>query len=108
MPRALPRAAQSVHVPREVVFLNGAPGSGKVRATSSHAHARTHARALACPPARGLRTPVQGANTVHILKTRGLDMSISVSSLLVGATHHALHAARAPLFQRSQPAAPAC
>lgn len=27
---------------------------------------------------------LQGANTVHILKTRGLDTSISVSALLVG------------------------
>ncbi|KAF5837183.1 hypothetical protein DUNSADRAFT_4743 [Dunaliella salina] len=44
---------KNVRVPREVVFLNGAPGSGK------------------------------GANTVHILKTRGLETSISLSSLLI-------------------------
>lgn len=44
---------QSVHVPREVVWLNGAPGAGK------------------------------GANTQHILKTRGLDHSICLSTLLV-------------------------
>ncbi|GIL75776.1 hypothetical protein Vretifemale_5490 [Volvox reticuliferus] len=43
---------QSVNVPREVVWLNGAPGAGK------------------------------GANTQHILKTRGLDHSVNLSSLL--------------------------
>mmetsp|Transcript_26912 Transcript_26912/g.58761 ORF Transcript_26912/g.58761 Transcript_26912/m.58761 type:complete len:585 (+) Transcript_26912:197-1951(+) len=42
----------SIHVPREIVCLNGAPGAGK------------------------------GANTQHILKTRGLEHSICVSSLL--------------------------
>lgn len=45
--------SQSVHVPREVVWLNGAPGAGK------------------------------GANTQHILKTRGLDHSVCLSTLLV-------------------------
>jgi len=44
---------KSVHVPREVVWLNGAPGSGK------------------------------GVNTVHIMKTRGLEASLSLSALLV-------------------------
>ncbi|PNH12318.1 adenylate kinase, partial [Tetrabaena socialis] len=43
---------RSVHVPREVVWLNGAPGAGK------------------------------GANTQHILKTRGLDHSVNLSSML--------------------------
>ncbi|GLI65551.1 hypothetical protein VaNZ11_009113 [Volvox africanus] len=43
---------KSVNVPREVVWLNGAPGAGK------------------------------GANTQHILKTRGLDHSVNLSSLL--------------------------
>lgn len=44
---------QDVFVPREVVWLNGAPGAGK------------------------------GVNTVHILKTRGLDRDISLSDLLI-------------------------
>jgi adenylate kinase len=43
---------QEVHVPREVVWLNGAPGSGK------------------------------GANTHHIMKTRGLEATFSMSGLL--------------------------
>jgi hypothetical protein len=44
-----------MRVPREIIFLNGAPGSGK------------------------------GVNTPHILATRGIDSSICVSSLLVRA-----------------------
>ncbi|MEW5303485.1 MAG: hypothetical protein WDW36_006171 [Sanguina aurantia] len=43
---------KEVHVPREVVWLNGAPGAGK------------------------------GVNTDHVLQTRGLDMSMCISSLL--------------------------
>lgn len=46
---------QALRVPREIIFLNGAPGSGK------------------------------GINTPHILQTRGIDASICVSSLLVRA-----------------------
>ncbi|MEW5309977.1 MAG: hypothetical protein WDW38_001815 [Sanguina aurantia] len=43
---------KEVHVPREVVWLNGAPGAGK------------------------------GVNTDHVLQTRGLDISMCISSLL--------------------------
>ncbi|MEW5307381.1 MAG: hypothetical protein WDW36_009784 [Sanguina aurantia] len=43
---------EQVHVPREVVWLNGAPGAGK------------------------------GVNTDHVLKTRGLDLSLCVSEAL--------------------------
>ncbi|KIZ03084.1 adenylate kinase 1 [Monoraphidium neglectum] len=46
------RHGTAMRVPREIIFLNGAPGSGK------------------------------GINTPHILKTRGFDSSICVSSLL--------------------------
>ncbi|GBF89078.1 adenylate kinase [Raphidocelis subcapitata] len=46
------RHGSTMRVPREIVFLNGAPGSGK------------------------------GVNTPHILATRGIDSSICVSSLL--------------------------
>jgi len=47
-------------VPREIIFLNGAPGSGK------------------------------GVNTPHILQTRGFDSSICVSSLLVSSSFRPL------------------
>lgn len=43
---------QSYRVPREIIWLNGAPGSGK------------------------------GINTTHILKARGLSRSVTISSLL--------------------------
>ncbi|KAI8474928.1 MAG: hypothetical protein J3K34DRAFT_374708 [Monoraphidium minutum] len=46
------RHGAAMWVPREIIFLNGAPGSGK------------------------------GVNTPHILQTRGFDSSICVSSLL--------------------------
>ena len=51
--RFVQRHGDAMCVPRETVFLNGAPGSGK------------------------------GVNTPHILETRGIDSAICVSSLLV-------------------------
>lgn len=84
---------QNVHVPREVVWLNGAPGSGKVR---GGLQARTDLRGLQVggiatglmrilhPDVLFVLICLQGANTHHILQTRGLEHCISMSELLVG------------------------
>mmetsp|Transcript_15099 Transcript_15099/g.26786 ORF Transcript_15099/g.26786 Transcript_15099/m.26786 type:complete len:566 (-) Transcript_15099:1070-2767(-) len=48
---------KDIHIPREIIWLNGAPGSGK------------------------------GANAKHLLKIRGLDHSICISDLLATYPH---------------------
>ena len=101
---------QDIHVPREVVWLNGAPGAGKVccrggrnrafwllrlpvclqQAPSCILHAR-----LACSSQvtisclSGSPPPLQGVNTSHIMKTRGLDSCLCISDLLVRSSKNA-------------------
>jgi hypothetical protein len=90
---------QDFRVPREVVWLNGAPGSGKVRVAAGHTHYQAALlRALApvthplvdvhaptAPAAHTQPLPAyhQGVNTQHILKTRGLTKHFTISGLLV-------------------------
>ncbi len=94
---------QNVFVPREVVWLNGAPGAGKVRPVQGAAQApvpcatcdMSHDASAKCH-VHGTTIHTyqlvthwslfQGVNTVHILKTRGLDNDISLSDLLVSHT----------------------
>jgi hypothetical protein len=126
------RNASRMRTPREIIWLNGAPGAGKVSRAPERVGRLPPADACPARPdaaARRRRYPLprrlswlplpplpQGANTGRILTTRGLTRSMTISSLLVrrrpspaaapAAAPPPQHSSRPPAAPPPQPSPP--